>query len=159
MKVFSKKKYIEWHKKYGVDVSDEEFDTRDDVWYNRCDGKEVNKKGEVIGEGGAVIDGKTIYYTVMDEWCEEVDDVKIATPIIPKELNTQRCLHCAKGEPMYCEDCYQKLITKIEDDLVDNEQLRKNIAELRKQLGEIRSDYNRLKGGETYDGEHIPRLD
>lgn len=159
MKVFSKKKYIEWHKKYGLDVSDEEVDTREYIWYNRCDGKEVNNNLEIIGEGGLDDNGETLYYGTMAEWCEEVDDVKMAKPIIPKEVDTKKCLHCAKGEPMYCEDCYQKLITKIEDGLVDNEQLRKNIAELRKQLGEIRSDYNRLKGGETYDGEHIPRLD
>ena len=167
MKVFSKKKYNEWHKKYGLDVRDEEFDTREERWFNDCDGKEVNMKGEVIGEGGAVIDGKTIYYTVMDEWCEEVDDVKMATPIIPKEVDTKKCLHCGIDQPMYCEDCYQSLV-------VENAALRRenHILKEREQLIDRMYKDSVIYGdlshphipamrevSEDESGEHIPRLD
>ena len=27
-----------------------------------------------------------------------------------KEEEDKKCLHCGKGEPSYCEECYQKLI-------------------------------------------------
>ena len=164
MKVFSKKKYIEWHKKYGLDVSDEEVDTREDIWYNRCDGKEVNNKLEIIGEGGLDDNGETLYYGTMAEWCEEVEDVKV---IIPKEVDTKKCLHCGIDQPMYCEDCYQSL-------LVENAALRRenHILKEREQLIDRMYKDHVIYGdlshphilamrevSEDESGQHIPRLD
>lgn len=32
---------------------------------------------------------------------------------IPEIANTKKCLHCNSGKPVYCEACYNLLITKI----------------------------------------------
>lgn len=29
-----------------------------------------------------------------------------------KPVFTRKCLHCEEGKPMYCESCYQKLLTE-----------------------------------------------
>lgn len=33
-------------------------------------------------------------------------------PCIPDDCNTHFCLHCGKGIPSYCENCYQMIILK-----------------------------------------------
>lgn len=44
-------------------------------------------------------------------------------------LKYKKCLHCGNDTPLYCEKCYQELISKNAELQLENEELRKEVNE------------------------------
>ena len=74
-----------------------------------------------------------------------------------KELKNGKCLHCGKGIPLYCEDCFQDLIAK-------NMELQLRVAELERKIEQnytpkhLKEDCNDV-GFDNDIWKHIPTID
>ena len=85
-----------------------------------------------------------------------IDEVKGEYVKLSKEfevLKDKKCLHCGENTPLYCENCYQELITKngelqlkyevfIETNYIPKTVIRDRITDLE----EVKSKYNFLIG-------------
>lgn len=68
---------------------------------------------------------------------EENNMVKNLLNIIEKLADKTTCLHCGKGKPGYCEDCYQKLIAMEAEHQRINGELRKKINNLEEVIDDM----------------------
>ena len=64
----------------------------------------------------------------IDFYDEETIDkiIDLGINALNSEKTVQKCLHCNEDTPLYCEKCYQELITKNGELQLENEELKNN---------------------------------